>query len=73
MSAIPKVRSDTPISNAEHMRRLAAIDFARASIALEGLVLDGQAEFLFARYIQGELSREELNIAVLSLAATYGG
>ncbi|MHB0989810.1 MAG: antitoxin VbhA family protein [Burkholderiales bacterium] len=73
MSAIPRVRIDYPISNAEQMKRQAAIDFARASVALEGFNLDDQAEALFARYIQGELSREELNIVVLSLSATYGG
>ena len=73
MSAIPRGRIDYPITIAEQMKRQATIDFARANVALEGFHLDDQAEALFARYIQGELSREELNIAVLSLAATYGG
>jgi tellurite resistance protein len=54
-------------------KRRNAIDFARASVALEGFVLDDEAEALFARYVGGELSRDELNAAVLSLAASYGG
>ena len=72
MSAIPRGRIDYPITIAEQMKRQSAIDFGRASVALEGFILDDQAEALFARYIHGELSREELNNAVLALAATYG-
>lgn len=61
-----------PIDTQERAARQKAIDSARASIALEGFVLDGEAEALFARYIDGELSRDELNAAVLLLAASYG-
>jgi len=71
MSAIPKAGIDKAISNAEQLKRQAAIDFARASVALEGFVLDEKAEILFAQYIQGEISRAELNIAVSFLAASY--
>ena len=59
------------IDDQERARRKTAIDFARASIALEGFVLDADAEALFARYIDGVLSRDELNAAVLSLAESY--
>lgn len=59
------------IDDKERAQRKTAIDFARASIALEGLVLDADAEALFARYIAGVLSREELNAAVILLAASY--
>jgi hypothetical protein len=43
-----------------------------ASIRLEGFVLDDAAEALFARYVQGEIDRPELDAAVAKLAASYG-
>lgn len=72
MNAILKSHHPATVAEAQVTRK-EAIDFARASIALEGFVLDDEAEALFARYVGGELSRDELNAAVLSLAASYGG
>ena len=77
MNAVLKLVADGGCINVaggarQRRTRQDAIDFARASIALEGLVLDAQAEALFARYVDGKLSRDELNRAVLSLAASYG-
>lgn len=57
-----------PISAAERQRRQRAVDTARASVRLEGFILDEAAEELFARYVAGELTRPELNAAVLELA-----
>jgi hypothetical protein len=61
-----------PISEEERARRKAAIDTGRASVRLEGFILDEQAEALFARYVDGELDNSELNEAVLKLGASYG-
>ena len=60
------------ITEEERARRREAIDTARASVRLEGFILDDKSEALFARYVDGEMSRSELNAAVLALAATYG-
>ena len=46
-------------------RRKYAIDFARASVRLEGFVLDDQTEALFARYIDGDLDSSGLTAAIL--------
>ncbi len=61
-----------PISEEERARRKKAIDYARGSVRLEGFVLDEQAEALFARYVNGEIDRPELDAAVAKLAASYG-
>lgn len=60
------------ITDEERGRRRKAIDTARASVRLEGLVLDEGSEALFARYVDGEMTRPELNEAVQKLAASYG-
>lgn len=64
---------DTPetkpsITPDEQARRQAAIDYARASVRLEGFVWTPEQEALFARYVAGELSRDELNAEVLRMA-----
>jgi hypothetical protein len=61
-----------PLSEEERARRKKAIDYARGSVRLEGFVLDEQAEALFARYVNGEIDRPELDAAVAKLAASYG-
>ena len=62
----------TALSPEERARRQKAVDFARGSVRLEGFVLDDAAERLFARYVAGALSREELNAEVLKLAGVGG-
>ena len=55
------------LSPDEHARRQAALDWARHNIWLSGFTLDEDAEALFARYVRGEITREELNAAVLAM------
>jgi hypothetical protein len=62
----------TPISDEERARRKKAVDYGRGSVRLEGLVLDEASEKLFAKYVDGEISRPELNEAVAKLARSYG-
>lgn len=63
--------SVTPmISQQERARREAAIRFARNSVRLEGFKLSVDAEALFTLYINGDLTRSQLNEAVRQLA--YG-
>lgn len=45
----------------EQAKRLDAINFARGSVRYEGFILDEKAEKLFARYVNGELTRPQLN------------
>jgi hypothetical protein len=60
-----------PISEQERERRREGIEYARASVGLEGFVWDDETEALFTRYVDGELTRPELNEAVLKLAAAH--
>jgi hypothetical protein len=60
------------LSDDERARRQKAIDYARGSVRLEGFVLDEEAEALFARYVNGEIDRPELDAAVAKLAHSYG-
>ncbi len=70
----PVVRSTSParISEEERARRKAACDFARGSVRFEGFILSEKAEALIARYIDGELTREEMNAEVLRMASEHG-
>ncbi len=56
------------ISDQERARRETAVRFARNSVRLEGFTLSADAEALFTRYINGELTRPQLNDAVRKLA-----
>ena len=58
----------SPISVAERSRRQEAVDFARHNVGLEGFTLTPEAEVLFARFVKGDLTEDELNAAVLKLA-----
>jgi hypothetical protein len=60
---VPKPR----ISDEERARRKAAIEYGRGSVRLEGFTLSPEAEALNQRYIDGELTREELTQAILAL------
>jgi hypothetical protein len=65
---VDQVISSTPlISEAERDRRRAAIAYGRGSVRLEGFVVSPEAEALNQRYIDGELTREELTQAILKL------
>ena len=55
MNAVLKPR----ITDAQRLQRKAAIDFARGSVRLEGVLLSAEIERLNQRYIDGELSSEE--------------
>lgn len=56
------------ISEEERTRRQEAVRFARNSVRLEGFKLSAEAEELFQHYINGELTRPQLNEAVRKLA-----
>lgn len=60
------------LSEAERQQRLKSVNYGRASVRLEGFVLDEASEALFARYVAGDLTREELNAEVLHLAGVHG-
>ena len=55
------------ISTEERQKRLNAVNFGRGNVRLDGFVLDGETEVLYARYVNGDLNRAELNAAILSL------
>lgn len=55
MNAVLKPR----LTDAQRGQRKAAIDFARGSVRLEGVVLSAEIERLNQRYIDGELSSQE--------------
>lgn len=68
---------DTPeikpgITPAEQERRQQALNYARASVRLEGFTLTVEEEALFARYAAGELTNDELNAEVLRMANGAG-
>jgi hypothetical protein len=55
------------ISDAERAKRQEAIDYARASVRLEGFILSAECEALAARYINGDITRKELTAAILAM------
>ncbi len=66
---IPNGKTVRPaLSEDEQARRRKAVETARASNQLSGFEPDPEAEVLNARYIAGELTRDELTAAILSLA-----
>ena len=66
---IPNGKTIRPaLSEEEQARRRKAVETARASNQLSGLEPDPEAEVLNARYIAGELTRDELTAAILALA-----
>lgn len=52
------------MSDDEKARRRKAIDYARASVRLEGFVLDDEIERLNERYVAGEITSDEHSAAV---------
>ena len=68
MEAIEEGCLTGKLSPDEQARRQAALDWARHNIWLSGFTLDEDAEALFARYVRGEITREELNAAIRARA-----
>ena len=54
------------ISPEERARRKAIIDQARGSVRLEGFVVTPFAEDLYGRYIDGELTLQEVGARILA-------
>ncbi len=46
--------------------RLDGVNYARASVALEGFVLDQETENAFARYVAGEVELDDIAARMLS-------
>lgn len=67
MSAIQKPRH-AATDDQERTARQKAIDFARASVELEGFTLSPEVEAISRRFIAGELTGEE-HIAAIRAAA----
>ena len=57
---------EAKISAEERARRKAAVDYGRGSVRLEGFVVPAFAEEMNRRYIDGELTSEELTAALLA-------
>lgn len=55
-----------PISAEERARRKAAVDYARGSVRLEGFVVSPFDEGVYSRFIEGEITREELSAKILT-------
>lgn len=62
--------SADPIDDLERLQRLEAVNYGRATVALEGFVLNEEVEQLCERYIACEITSDELTLAVERLAAT---
>ena len=60
------------ISAEERQKRQDNLNFARGNVRLEGFILDDETEALYARYVNGELNRPELNAAILRLSGLNG-
>jgi hypothetical protein len=52
------------ISAEERARRKASVDYARGSVRLEGVVLSTFVEEMNRRYIDGEITGEQLTAAI---------
>jgi uncharacterized membrane protein len=65
MNAVLEIeKTSSRISEEEKARRKKNIDYARGSVALEGVVLHPEIEVLNERYINGELTEEEYDEAI---------
>ncbi|MFC3859544.1 antitoxin VbhA family protein [Deinococcus antarcticus] len=66
MTALPQPAT---ITNTERTRRQKAVDAARASVRLEGFILDDVVEGIYARYVAGALEMDE----VIALVDRHAG
>jgi hypothetical protein len=60
------VAAPRPIAISESLLRREAVENAIADLRLEGLSPSSEARLLFARYVRGELTQQELVNAVLA-------
>lgn len=58
-----------PISDEERRSRQKAVDYARGSVRLEGFILGPDIDALNQRYVEGELTSDELTAAILRAVA----
>ncbi len=58
----------TTLTDEQRQRRQKEVNTARASVRLEGFILDDETETLNARYVAGELTSAELTAGILKLA-----
>jgi hypothetical protein len=61
-----EVAKKAEISAEERGRRKAAVDYARGSVRLEGFVLSPAVEEMNRRYIDGEITSNQLTAAILA-------
>ena len=59
--------SREPISEGERRGRQADVDYGRATCALSGIYLSAETERLYAQYVAGEMTNEELAEKLLVL------
>ena len=57
-------KSTDKISREERVRRQAADEYARTSLRLEGFVPSAFSDMMTRRYIDGEITRDELTAAI---------
>ena len=58
------------ISPEERARRQEAVDYARGSARLEGFIVSPEVEEMNRRYIDGEMTSQELTAAILAFCKT---
>ena len=61
------VRPYLLISEEEKAKRKKGVDYARASVMLEGGILYSEIEALSQKYVNGELTQEEFTLTGLEL------
>lgn len=61
-------KQPSKISPAERAKRLAAANFARGSVRLEGFIVSPEADALQEQYVNGEITSEEV---ILGLDKLY--
>lgn len=62
----------TTLTDAERQRRQKAVNTARASVRLEGFVLDETVEGIYARYVNGDLELPDVIAQVQRHAGVSG-
>lgn len=67
MNAHSAFPAASPITAEERASRKAAVDFARGSIRFEGGILSPEVEALNARYVDGEITSDDLTAGILEL------
>ena len=65
----PTLPARQSISDEERRSRQKAVDYARGSVRLEGFILGPDIDALNQRYVEGELTSDELTAAILRAVA----